>query len=92
MAALLRKRAFSFPARPHSSHPATPKTGNPDAAVGTLLPPLLVGLTLVGIVNMVRIENVFVGVGGAEGDEKSAMRSRRGGGLQNKRYKKWKNG
>ena len=57
MVALLRKRAFSFPAHPHSSHPATPEARNPDAAVGTLLPPLLVGLTLVGIVNMVRIEN-----------------------------------
>ena len=35
MAALLRKRAFSFPAHPHSSHPATPKTGNTGAAAET---------------------------------------------------------
>ena len=34
-AALLRKRAFSFPARPHSSHPATPEAGNPGAAAKT---------------------------------------------------------
>ena len=34
-AALLRKRAFSFPAHPHSSHPATPEARNSGAAAET---------------------------------------------------------